>query len=217
MMMNEQIQKTEAFLKAAFDNSPYLQDHPQEMTYRLEHSYRVANIGKVIALAEGFDLTAMVIGCLLHDIAYCQEMPSWEVRKQHGRESARIARPFLETLGLEEDLRMDILYGIAIHVDDASDFEWRRTSFAESIADADNIDRFDSYRIYETLESVGFSRLSLAEKRRHVLSMLERLSKLRTAPAATQTARKLWQQRMEDYTTFYEKLRSQLERSEGIL
>ncbi len=78
-MDKELIQKTEAFLKDTFHTSPYLQQHPDELAYRLEHSYRVANIGKQIAEAEGFDVTDMVIACLLHDISYCQEMTTREL------------------------------------------------------------------------------------------------------------------------------------------
>ena len=63
--------------------------------YRIEHTYRVANIGRLIAVKEGFDETEMVIACLLHDVAYCEEFgeDGW---KEHGRRSAQIARPFLE-------------------------------------------------------------------------------------------------------------------------
>ena len=68
------ISKTEAFLKETFDASPYLQNHPTERDYRLEHSYRVANIAKAIAEAEGFHVTYAVIAGLLHDIAYCERM-----------------------------------------------------------------------------------------------------------------------------------------------
>ena len=47
------IKKTEAFLKETFAASTYLQNNPTERDYRLEHSYRVANIAKAIAEAEG--------------------------------------------------------------------------------------------------------------------------------------------------------------------
>ena len=56
------IKKTEAFLKETFTASTYLQANPTDRDYRLEHSYRVANIAKAIAEAEGFD---MVIPCCI--------------------------------------------------------------------------------------------------------------------------------------------------------
>ncbi len=216
-MNRELIDITEKFLKDAFDSSSYLQKHPDESAYRLEHSYRVANIGRQIAESEGFDVTAMVIGCLLHDIGYVRQMPTWNERKEHGRWSAEIARPFLENLDLPEEQVNDILYGIAIHVDDVSNFEWHRTSFAETIGDADNIDRFDVYRIYETLEYNQFSKLPLSEKQNTVHSTLARLEKLRDMSLGTPTAANLWQSRIDYYISFYKKLRLQLEASEGVL
>ena len=60
------VEKTEKFLKDTFAASEYLNTHPVERDYRLEHSYRVANIAKQIAESEGFDVTHAVIAGLLH-------------------------------------------------------------------------------------------------------------------------------------------------------
>ena len=38
-------------------------------TYRLAHSYRVANIGKEIAKKEGLNVEDLMIACLLHDVS----------------------------------------------------------------------------------------------------------------------------------------------------
>ena len=46
------IEKTEAFLKERFDGSGYLNAHPAAKAYRLEHTYRVANLGREIARRE---------------------------------------------------------------------------------------------------------------------------------------------------------------------
>ena len=48
-MNRELIVKTEAFLQETFTSSAHLQAHPADRDYRLEHSYRVANIAKSIA------------------------------------------------------------------------------------------------------------------------------------------------------------------------
>ena len=53
-MNSKWIEKTESFLKRTFAGSAYLSAHPEDRDYRLEHSYRVANIAKTIAEAEGF-------------------------------------------------------------------------------------------------------------------------------------------------------------------
>ena len=211
------IKKTEAFLKETFAVSTYLQANPTERDYRLEHSYRVANIAKQIPETEGFDVTHAVIAGLLHDIAYCEEMVTREARMNHGRRSAAIARPFLESLGLSADAVNEICYGIAIHVDDEADFEWERTPFCETVGDADNIDRFDAYRIYETLEYLKFSEMSLSDKREKVTSTIDRLTKYKEMKLGTVTAKNLWIQRLDYYIGFYEKLKAQLDSSSTIL
>ena len=210
------INKAEKFLSETFAKSEYLQKNPTERNYRLEHSYRVANIAKVIAEAEGFNVNYAVIAGLLHDIAYCEEMVTREDRMNHGRRSAAIARPFLESLGLPTDAVNEICYGIAIHVDDCADFEWERTPFCETVGDADNIDRFDAYRIYETLEYLKFSEMSFTEKKEKVDSTIEKLNRYKEMKLGTTTAKELWLDRLDYYIGFYEKLKSQLENSTTI-
>ena len=215
-MNREMISKTEAFLKDTFAASIYLQIHPTDRDYRLEHSYRVANIAKAIAEAEGFDVTYAVIAGLLHDIAYCEEMVSREDRINHGRRSAAIARPFLESLGLPTDAVNEICYGIAIHVDDEADFEWARTPFCETVGDADNIDRFDVYRVYESLQWIQFSEMPLEEKRSQVDSIIEKLTHYKEMKLGTETAKKLWIARLDYQLSFYAKLKAQLNSSTSI-
>ena len=216
-MNREIIAKTEDFLKDTFAAGTYLQSNPTERDYRLEHSYRVANIAKAIAEAEGFDVTHAVIAGLLHDIAYCEEMATREDRLNHGRRSAAIARPFLESLGLSADAVNEICYGIAIHVDDKADFEWERTTFCETVGDADNIDRFDVYRIYESLQWVQFNKMPLSEKCDHVNSILDKLTRYKEMKLGTATAKNLWLQRLDYYIGFYEKLKAQMDSSSSIM
>ena len=135
----------------------------------------------------------------------------------HGRRSAAIARPFLENLGLPADAVNEICYGIAIHVDDEADFEWKRTPFCETVGDADNIDRFDAYRIYETLEYLEFSKMSLGDKQEKVVSTIEKLINFKEMKLGTVTAKKLWIQRLDYYIGFYEKLKAQMDSSSSIV
>ena len=216
-MKAEMIAKTETFLKETFAASSYLQANPTDRDYRLEHSYRVANIAKVIAEAEGFDVTYAVIAGLLHDIAYCEEMKTYEDRVNHGHRSAEIARPFLESLGLNADAVNEICCGIDIHADDTQSFEWERTPFSETVGDADNIDRFDAYRIYDTLRWIKFNEMSLTDKREKVVSTIDRLIGYKEMKMGTATAKNLWIQRLDYYIGFYEKLKAQLENSTTIL
>lgn len=215
-MNQEMIRRAEEFLKTSFDESQWAKEEPAQMGYRLEHSYRVANIARTIAAREGMDETLAVLGGLLHDIACCEGIASREDWKNHGRRSAAMARPFLLGLGLTEREVNEVCYAIAIHVDDEADFSWQRNVFSETVGDADNIDRFDAYRIYETLEYQKFSSLSLAEKREKTESMLTRLKELRDMKLGTPTAMEIWRSRLDDYIAFYEKLRQQLEASDRI-
>ena len=214
--MTERIQKTEGFLREKLAESPFFAEYPEKGAYRLEHSFRVARIAGEIARAEGLDEEAMIIAGLLHDVSYCREFADQTDWKNHGRDAARIARPFLQTLGLPEETVEEICYGIAIHVDDQADFIWNRTPFSETVGDADNLDRFDVYRIYETLQYLKFSEMNLEEKQTHVETTVEKLTRLKEMKLGTVTAKTLWLQRLNDYIEFYKKLREQLVRSTAI-
>ena len=176
----------------------------------------MANIGRQIAAEESFDETEMVVACLLHDVSYCEEFGE-EGWMEHGRLSAKIARPFLEELGLAEDRINDICYGIAIHVDDKADFDGERTAFALSVGDADNIDRFDVYRIHEGLAAERFIEMSYDDKLAYAVKRLSRLRELKDLPMATKAAEKMWKDRLDFYISFYEKLVDQLNSSKSIL
>ena len=208
------VKLTEEFLKRKFDESEYFSDKKSEKDYRFEHSVRVANIGKIIAEKEGMDIEAMVIACLLHDIAYINKFESREEARNHGRYSAKIARLFLEEIGMEPETIGDICYGIAIHVDDKSDFPGERTAFALSIGDADNIDRFDAYRIFENLKWVKYDEMDISEKKEHVQKVLERLESYKNLDFATETGKNMWLEKLDYQIGFYEKLLFQIENSE---
>ena len=216
MLESEFIRKTEAFLKRKFEEAIYLNEHPEDKAYRLEHSYRVANIGREIAAREGLDETELVMACLLHDVAYCEEFgeDGW---REHGRRSAQIARPFLKELGLPEDRIREICYGIAIHVDDEADFPGEKTPFALSVGDADNIDRFDAYRIHEALCRDGFLEMGHDEKTEYLEKRLARLRGLREMRFGTKTADELWKARLDFYVVFFQKLADQMIQSERVL
>lgn len=211
------VEKTEEFLKKTFNNSKYFLVNESEKNYRLEHSYRVANIAKTIAEKEGLDAEGLVIAGLLHDISYSEKFENEDDWKHHGRKSAQIARSYLVELGMDSNRIQQICYGIAIHVDDEADFEGKRTPFSISVSDADNIDRFDVYRIYETLQFDKFNEMGLQEKIEFVTTKLKRIDKLMEEDFGTLTAKKLWISKLKFQIEFYEKLLSQLEYSNKII
>lgn len=211
------IEQTEEFLKAKFEQSAYFAEHKEDKEYRLEHSYRVANIGKQIAKAEGLDEEGLIIACLLHDVGYCEIFDEEEDWQGHGRKSAKIARPFLEKLGLEQSRIDEICYGIAIHVDGEAGFEGERTPFALSVNAADKIDRFDAYRIYESLQYIKFSSKSLVEKKEIIKLKIENLEKNKELELGTKTAKEMWISRLVFQLEFFRKLEKQLESSVEII
>lgn len=215
--MGTNIERTIQFLKEQFDQSPYFSAHPREKKYRFEHSLRVANIGRRIALAEGLDEEALVIGCLLHDLSYIEPMESREEQRNHGRAAAKLARPFLETLDLTPEQIAEICFGIAIHVDDQADFPGERTPLALSISDADNIDRFDVYRLHENLTYSNFLEMSYEEQVDHVTQTQTRLEKYKQMEFGTKTATKLWRERLEFQLEFMARLKAQLDSSITLL
>lgn len=211
--MNDRIEKTIEFLKKVFDQSDYFKANPSSKEYRLEHSFRVCNIGKKIAEAENMNVEAMMIACLLHDVSYGEDFKCEDDWLNHGRRAAEISRPFLESLSLDAKCIDEICFGIAIHVDDEADFKGEKNAFTLTIGEADNIDRFDVYRIYESLQYTKFDKLSLPEKSEKVSATLEKLMKLKTIKIATTTGKNLWLDRIDFYIQFYLRLQDQLNNS----
>lgn len=179
-------------------------------SYRFRHTLRVAELGRRIARAEGLSEDALVVGCFLHDLAYSEVMPDEAAWRGHGRRSAALARPFVETLALPDADREALLFGIAIHVDDVSGFPGERSPLACSIGDCDNLDRFDVYRVYEQLERVGFSTLDADAQRAFVAKAQAHLRHCENAPVSTATARALWQDRLAFQNELYRRLSAQL-------
>ncbi|HKM42768.1 MAG TPA: HD domain-containing protein [Limnochordia bacterium] len=208
--MKENNKRTLDFLEEQFERSEYMAANPSDKKYRLEHTMRVANIGRQIARGEGFEENVLVVGCLLHDLSYVETFHSEDDWLNHGRRAAELARPFLETLELSSGQIDEICYGIAIHVDDQADFPGKRSPLALSIGDCDNIDRLDVYRIHETLKNRSFTDLPYGEQVDYVTSVLERLNKYKEMDLATTTGTRLWVDRIVFQIQFFEKLQAQL-------
>ena len=210
----DNVKKTIEYVLDLFDKSEFLKDKHLAKQYRLDHTFRVASIGKEIALKEGLNVEATVIGCLLHDISYIYEMVTKEDRKGHGRKSAEISREFVMGLEIEEHLKHELLYGIAIHVDDKSDFEGDRTILAETIGESDNIDRFDKYRLYEALADSNLDQMSLDEQIDYTTKKVNGITKLKDYVFKSKTSNKLWNNKLDYQIHYYEELLNQFKRSD---
>ena len=213
-MNKDRIKKTESFMKTELAKLAFYKDNIVRMAeYRIEHSYRVAHIGAEIAKEEGFDAEKIILACLLHDIGYSIDFEDKEDYRNHGRYGAKIARPFLRSLGFSEEDTNEMCYGIAIHVDDKADFAGERTPLALTVGDADNIDRFDAYRLYEGLHDKDYMNLPLEGQRELVKKALSRLPELRKMPCGTKTGERLWKEKIDYQIGFYQKLMAQIEAS----
>lgn len=210
------IQKTEVFLRQSFAGCSYFKEHPADGEYRLQHSYRVANAAREIARREKLDVEGLTIGGLLHDLGYSILGPedNWI---EHGRVSARLARPFLEQLNLTTGQVDEICYGIAIHVDGKADFYGEETPFALSIGEADDIDRFDAFRIYETLFYENFRELKIEEKRRWLEKKLDWIHGKLRGRFGTETARQMITERLLYQEQYYKRVLCQMEHSESLV
>ena len=205
---------TAKFLKDEL--SKMIELFPEEkraVEYRYEHSLRVASIALDIAKKEGLDEDRCYIGALLHDLGYSVPYDNPKEYVNHGRIGAKLARPFLESLGYSEEEVNEICYGIAIHVDDKADFEGKRTALAVTIGDADNIDRFDAFRIYDGLTWVDYKNLILEKQREHVDTVLSSLNKYLDYECATRTATLMWKEKISFQLEFYNRLKKQIENS----
>lgn len=205
---------TAKFLKDEL--SKMIELFPEEkraIEYRYEHSLRVASIALDIAKKEGLDENRCYIGALLHDLGYSVPYDNPKEYVNHGRIGAKLARPFLESLGYSEEEVNEICYGIAIHVDDKADFEGKRTALAVTIGDADNIDRYDAFRIYDRLTWVDYKNLSLEKQKEHVDTVLSSLNKYLDYECATRTATLMWKEKISFQLEFYNRLKKQIENS----
>jgi uncharacterized protein len=204
------IKKAEEYLQLLFDKSDYYKNNLKEKEYRLNHTFRVANIGKEIAVKENLNVEAVVIGCLLHDISYIESFQNKEDWINHGRRSAVLAREFVGKLHIEDYLKEEILFGIAIHVDDEAGFDGNKTILAETIGEADNIDRFDMYRLYQSLLDSNLISMTLDEQKQFIENKIVYLSKLKELQFKTITSNNLWNEKLDFQIEFFKRLLRQL-------
>ena len=203
-MITQNIERTIAFIKEKF----YEGDDEKKFQYRYEHTLRVAAIGQQIASKEGLNEEALIIGCLLHDIGYiaCNTKEDYDL---HGRISARLAKEFLESIQYDEQWTKTICYGIYIHTEEKPLKE--PTPFESSIADADNIDRFDAYRLYENLKFSEIDEMSQNDIAQLAKKRIVRLNELMEYPFGTETGRQMWQDKLQFQILYYNRLLTQME------
>lgn len=165
--------------------------------YRWQHTLRVANYGKELARLEGANTELVVAACLLHDVAHFDPGAA----KEHGRLGAELSRPLLLDLGYSSEEVENICYSVASHVDVLN----AETLEAKVVSDADNIDRFGAYRVYQWCrDEMG----NFEELREKLEPRLERLENYRRDGAIleTESGRALFNRQLDLQIFFFKAL-----------
>lgn len=183
--------------------------------YRYEHCLRVANIGRTVAEAEGLDPDLLELACLLHDIGKYDA----KIAVDHGRRGAQLARPILESIGLNEEAITEVCQGIAMHVDgkwnydpDSPDhpghdlFDAEPSLLARSVGDCDNVDRYSLLRIHGTMSWVKFSEKATPEALEWISGYMEVLDRERRYRCSTATAQAMWEANLDEHEYYFARL-----------
>ena len=198
------VSATHSFVKEFLNPQPDRYD----LTYRYEHSLRVALWGKRIAEAEGWDSESLVMACLLHDMGYpfCETMEEWKLHPTYG---AEVARLFLEKIGYDEELTERICQAIRIH-DTWNDVPEDASPFELSVRDADDLDRFDIMRVCmigrsDIGERSAGELIEVCEKRQQTLTdWKDRI-------CGTDAAKVFWEEKLQMRRHFYEALQAEMQ------
>jgi uncharacterized protein len=165
---NERFRKIAGFIQDKIKTASLSMAKPASAyIYRWQHTLRVTQYGKQLAELEGGNQELCITACLLHDLA---KFDSQDYGVDHGRIGAKMARPLLRELGYSPAEIENICFSIAIHVDDKADFEHPLTIEAQIVNDADNIDRFSTYRfVLQMAEGLNSYDLMIANTENRLL------------------------------------------------
>jgi putative nucleotidyltransferase with HDIG domain len=173
------------------------------LEYRWLHTLRVSNIGYKLAKAEGANIDLAVAGCLLHDITSLRPDDPEDIYG-HGRVGAQLIRPRLPELGYSSDETENICYSVAAHADGKAGYDYPDTLEAKIVSDADNIDRFDAYRLLE------FCQPHMGDFGKLVVAVEERLTRLEGYRSRrvmeTETGHDLFNQKLDMQILVYKAL-----------
>ena len=203
--MHELFDKSINFLQAKLNSSTNIDD--VEKLYRFEHSMRVANIAKTIAKREEQDIFISTMAAILHDVGKFDT----DINADHGRVSADVARPFLKTLNISQKQEDDIHFCIAVHVDGKAGYDYPDIKEADTVSDADNIDRFGVYRIYQQLAWDKVETTTAAENVERYTERIKKLEHFRdTYTLSTTTANEMLKHNVNTQVEFYKNLVNEL-------
>lgn len=189
---------------------PY-RDDPY-LTYRYEHSLRVAKRGIQIADGEGWSSEPMMIACLLHDVGY-PECHTPEDFSLHQEISAQIAEIFLNRIGYDKIVSGSICLAIFLH-NLWDDVPANASPFELSVRNADDLDRFDVLRTYRNGSSIVGSGFICDRSAGQILHDCDQqLMKIEADSkhlCATKTAQMLWTYQLKEREEYFLQLQRQM-------
>lgn len=193
---------------------PYNENH--DMTYRYEHTLRVAVRGQQIADGEGWNREPLIIACLLHDIGY-PECKTPDDFNHHQDISAEVAKVFLKNIDYDAKVAQSICRAIAFHArtstipDDA-------TAFELSVRDADDLDGYDILRTYiRGSRIIGVNgdwicgEHSASQIINGCMDQLKQIESFQDRICGTKTAQRLWEEQLLLRKKYYEALLKQMQ------
>jgi HD superfamily phosphohydrolase YqeK len=150
--------------------------------YRWEHTLRVAQWAKRLAVEEAADIKTCVAAALLHDVSHFVS----ENYSKHGIKSGEIARDFLLKKGCSESFIENVVYAVQCHVAEPNP----KTLEAKILQDSDTLDRFGYVRILLFGKTAELANLeTLKQKALSSLAYLDKLEKGDFGPMWTKTGR----------------------------
>lgn len=189
-------------------NGVVLDDLPlSERIYRIEHSIRVEKYARMIAEADGYDVTVCSLAGILHDVGKFED----DDNLNHGQISAIITRDFLKTLPLTDKQIDDICYCIAKHCNGKSEYNYDPIMEAEVVSDADKIDKYGVYRIIQALHYNNFDNMSLEEKYEFCNKKILKLTKFKSIVIGTPTGTKLFNNACNIQFDYFNRLKNELQ------
>ena len=209
---NNAVKEAFSLLKEALE--PYHENH--DMTYRYEHTLRVAVRGQQISDGEGWNREPLLIACLLHDISY-PECKTPDDFNHHQDISAEIARVFLKNIDYDEKAAQSICRAIAYHAR-TSAVPDNATAFELSVRDADDLDGYDIMRTYirgSMIIGVNGNWIcgghSAAQIINGCIEQLKQIENSQCRICGTKTAQRLWEEQLLQRKTYFEALMSQMQ------
>lgn len=150
--------------------------------YRWEHTLRVAQWARRLAIEEKADVKTCVAAALLHDVSHFVS----ENYSKHGIKSGEIATEFLSEKGYSKSFTENVVYAVESHVSERNP----NTVEAKILQDSDTLDRFWYLRILLFGRTAELTNLENRKQQiRTSLLYLDKLKKGEYGPMWTRTGR----------------------------